>query len=503
MDYIHNFIDGLATVASPYALLAAMVGTLIGFIAGALPGMTATAAIAIALPLTFGMDPIVGIIVLVSIYYAASFGGAVPAILVNTPGDNPAVITAFEGHKLTLQGRATSTMRAAFIASFAGGTLGLVLVVFSAPALAERALNFGPPEYFLIMVLGVTSVLAVGGTSIIKGLISVLLGAIVGLVGMNPLHGAMRLTFGQYQLMEGIPFVVVALALFCVAVAVVNLDTRGERPLKPENSTSRHLWPDKTERGLMVPACLRGSAVGFVVGVLPGAGPTIASFLAYSVAKMSAPRDRAAVFGNGAIEGVAAAESANNAACSGSLVPMLSLGIPGSAGTAVLLGALLMFGLRPGPLLFTNHPDVAYGVLASVLIGTTFMLIVGLILPPLLSHLLRIPSSVLFPAILIVAVAGTYSINNDIFPVYLLWILGIGGYLLTKVGVPAPPAILTAVLTPLMETNFMQSLTMSRGAISIFVTRPISLVLLIVCIGFIVLPPILMRRRGSKSEQPI
>lgn len=495
MDYIDQFIGGLVTVASPYALMAAIIGTLIGFLAGALPGMTATAAIAIALPLTFGMDPIVGIVTLVSIYYAASFGGAVPAILVNTPGDNPAVITALEGYRLTLQGKATSTMRVAFIASFIGGTLGLVLVVFAAPALAELALNFGPPEYFLIMLLGITSVLAVGSSSLFKGLISAILGAIVGLVGMNPLHGAMRMTFGKYQLMEGIPFVVVALALFCIAVAIMGLDQRKTQQLVKKDLGVQQLWPDRKEVGLMVPSVLRGSAVGFVVGVLPGAGPTIASFLAYSITRMSASPERAPVFGNGAIEGVAAAESANNASCSGSLVPMLSLGIPGSAGTAVLLGALLMFGLRPGPLLFTNHPDVAYAVLASVLIGTTFMLIVGLILPPLLSHILKIPGSVLFPGILIIAVAGTYSINNDIFPVYLLWILGIAGYLLARMDVPAPPAILTAVLMPLMETNFMQSLTMSRGSMGIFVTRPISLVLVVVCIVFIVLPPLLMRRK--------
>lgn len=498
MDYLQQFFGGLVTVSTPYALLAAMLGTLVGFVAGALPGMTATAAIAIALPLTFGMDPVVGIVTLVSIYYAASFGGAVPAILVNTPGDNPAVITAIEGYQLTLKGRATSTMRVAFMSSFIGGTLGLVLVIFLAPALAELALNFGPPEYFLIMFLGITSVLAVASDSVFKGIISAFLGAIVGLVGMHPLYGAMRMTFGQYQLMEGIPFVVVALALFCIAVAVRGLDTWSDRQIDAQDHGPQQQWPDRTEVKLMVPAVFRGSAVGFFIGVLPGAGPTIASFLAYSVARMSASPERAKVFGKGAIEGVATAESANNSACSGSLVPMLSLGIPGSAGTAVLLGALLMFGLRPGPLLFTNSPEIAYAVLASVLIGTTFMLVVGLVLPPLMSYILRVPNSALFPGILVVAVAGTYSINNDIYPVYLLWMLGIAGYLLAKMDVPAPPAILTAVLMPMMETDFMQALTMSHGSMSIFVNRPISLLLLIVCIIFVVLPPLLMRRRRRR-----
>lgn len=495
MDYLANFLQGLVAVATPQALLAACVGTLIGFMAGALPGMTATAAIAIALPLTFGMDPLVGIVVLTSIYYAASFGGAVPAILVNTPGDNPAVISAMEGYPLTLQGRAIATMRVAFMASFAGGTLGLVLVVFLAPALAELALNFGPPEYFLIMVLGTASVLAVSSGSIVKGLISALLGAIIAFVGMNPLHGSARMTFGFYQLLEGVPFVVVALALFCIAVAIGNLDRRGSRELEQIDHKSVRSWPDGSDMRHIAPACLRGSATGFFIGVLPGAGPTIASFLAYSVEKMSASKLRAAIFGKGAIEGVAAAESANNSATSGSLVPMLALGIPGSAGTAILLGALLMFGLRPGPLLFTNYPDFAYAVLASVLIGTTFMLLAGLLMAPVTSYILKIPGSVLFPAILVVAVAGTYSINNDIFPVYLLWVLGIAGYLLMKFGVPAPPAILTAVLTPMMEVSFMQSLTMSRGSLAIFVTRPISAGLLVLCLVFIIVPPLLMRKR--------
>jgi len=499
VDHLANFMQGLGAILSPYALMAALIGTLIGFLAGALPGMTATAAIAIALPLTFGMDPIIGIVVLTSIYYAASFGGAVPAILVNTPGDNPAVISALEGYPLTQQGLAISTMRVAFISSFVGGTVGLGFVVFLAPALAELALNFGPPEYFLIMVLGISSVLAVSSGSIVKGLISALLGAIVGLVGMNPLHGAVRMTFGYYQLLEGVPFVVLALALFCIAVSIVNLDHRGARQIRVRNIRAVRNWPDREEMRLMAPAWTRGTVTGFVIGVLPGAGPTIASFLAYSVTKMTASEARQAKFGNGAVEGVAAAESANNAATSGSLVPMLSLGIPGSAGTAVLLGALLMFGLRPGPMLFTNHTEIAFAVLASVLIGTFFMLLVGLILPPLFSHILRVPDSVLFPVILVVAVAGTYSVNNDIFPVYLLWILGIVGYLMMKFAVPAPPAILAAVLMPLMEVSFMQSLTMSRGSLNIFIDRPVSLALLVICVLFLILPPLLMRRRRAKA----
>lgn len=485
MSLFDNLLLGFSIVLSPFNLFMAAAGSILGNLVGALPGLGPSAAIAILLPVTFGMDPISSLIMLTSIYYGAMFGGSITAVLINIPGENSAVMTAVEGYPMTLQGKASVALRMSLIASFIGGTLSVVGLTVLAIPFTNLAIKFGPPEYFALMTLGLMAVVFVGGNaSITKCFISAVFGLAIGSVGTEPISGFYRLTFGTPELTDGIPFIVVAMGLFALGEVFVNV----EKNLRFDQFKGKikNLWPSREDYRRSWFGLTQGSILGFIIGVLPGAGPTIAAFLSYAVERgRSTEPER---FGKGAIEGIAAVESANNSATGGSMVPLMTLGVPGSGATAVLLGALMMYGLRPGPLLFTQHPDVAWGVIASMYVGNLLIIALSLPLVPFFNSILKVPYSILYPTIIIVCLIGAYSLTNTMFPVWLMLIFGVIGYFMNKLDIPPAPAVLGLILGPMVETALSQSLTMSHGSPLIFFTRPYSLGLMLCVFTVIAVP---------------
>ncbi|MFZ5633543.1 MAG: tripartite tricarboxylate transporter permease [Bacillota bacterium] len=495
MSIFQDLALGFAVVFTPFNLFMAAVGSLLGLLVGALPGLGPSAAIAILLPVTFGMDPASALIMLTAIYYGAMFGGSITSVLINTPGENSAVMTAVEGYPLAMQGKASVALRMSLIASFLGGTLSVVGLTLLAPPLTRLAIQFGPPEYFALMTLGLMAVVFVGGSSsITKCFISAVFGLVIGSIGTEPISGFYRLTFGSPELTDGIPFIVVAMGLFAIGEVFVNV----ERNLKLDQLKEKikNLWPSREDFKRSRYALGTGSVLGFVIGVLPGAGPTIASFLSYAVERGRSKEPQR--FGKGAVEGIAAVESANNAATGGSMVPLLTLGVPGSGATAVLLGALMMYGLRPGPLLFSQHPDIAWGVIASMYIGNLLIIALALPLVPFFNSLLKIPYAVLYPLIIVICLIGAYSLTNTLFPVWLMLIFGVVGYFMNKLDIPAAPAVLGLILGPMVETALSQSLTMSHGSMLIFFNRPIALMLML-CIFAVFIAPLAKRMWSVKK----
>ncbi|WP_258358732.1 tripartite tricarboxylate transporter permease [Moorella sulfitireducens] len=480
MDILLNLAMGFQQVLTPIYLLFVLLGVGFGLIVGALPGLGPTAAIAILLPLTYKSDPVLSMVMLTGIYYGAMFGGSYTSILLNIPGESSAVMTALEGYQLALQGQASKAIQMANMSSFLGGTISVFGLTVAAPLLSKAALAFGPPEYFILMMLGLSAIAFVGTGSPVKALIAGCFGLMLGTIGSEPITGAQRYTFGSYNLGDGIPFAAVAMGIFAIAEVLINIE-KGLKPFSGKTEKKMRIqWPTKEELKISMSPAFQGTGIGFVLGALPGVGPTIASFLSYSLAKLQSKRPEK--WGKGAIEGIAAVETANNAAVGGAMVPLLSLGIPGSSATAVLLGGLLMHGLRPGPLLFSEHPEIPWGVIASMYIGNIIAIIMGITLSVYFIRLLKLPPAVLNVIIFLVTIIGAYSINNNVFDIWVLLVFGVVGYFFKKVGIPEAPVVLGLVLGPLVETTFGQSLIMSHGSLSIFVQRPVSLVLLIILI---------------------
>lgn len=474
-DVLTGLLNGFGIAVQPMNLLMALLGCFFGTLVGALPGIGPSATIAILLPVTFGMDPTSAIIMLAGIYYGATYGGSITSILMNIPGDPSAVMSTLDGYKLAQQGRAGAALGMAAISSFIAGTFSVVALMLIAPPMADFAVRFGPPEYFGIIFLGLTLIVYLGGRSVIKGLVSGVMGLVIGTVGVDPMQGFGRYDFGSVRLADGVPFIVVAMGLFAIAEVLVNI----ENPLKTEFISGKlsGLLPTRKDLADSRGAFLRGSLIGFFVGVLPGAGATIASFLAYGIEKrVSESPER---FGNGAIEGVAAPEGANNAATGGAMVPLFALGIPGSSSTAILLGGMIMYGMRPGPLLISQNPDFFWGVVASMYIGNVMLLVMNLPLAGVFARLTRAPYSVLYPMILLFVLIGAFSLNNSVFEVWLVLLFGVVGYAMRKLDYPLAPLVLALVLGPMAEKALSQSLTMSHGSMAIFVSRPISAVILV------------------------
>lgn len=485
LETLNNLLLGFSVAMTPLNLLMAALGSVLGLLVGALPGLGPSAAIAVLLPITFGADPTTALIMLTAIYYGAMFGGSITAVLINLPGENSAVMTAVEGYPMTLQGKASVALRMSLIVSFVGGTASVVGLNVLAPPLTTLAINFGPPEYFALMTLGLTSVAFIGDSgSIAKCLASAVFGLALGTIGTEPVSGAYRLTFDNVELTDGVPFIVVAMGLFALGEVFQNVEQRVQ--LGQMVGKIRNIWPSREDYQRSNGPMWWGTLIGFIIGVLPGAGPTIASFLSYALVKGQSKEPER--FGKGAIEGIAAVEAANNAATGGSMVPLLTLGIPGSGATAVMLGALIMYGLRPGPLLFTQHPDIVWGVIASMYIGNILIICVSLPLVPFFNSILKIPYSVLYPSILIICVVGAYSLSGTMFPVMMMFVFGVVGFFMKKLSISAAPAVLGLVLGPMVETALSQSLTMSHGNPAIFFTRPISLVLMLCILGVALWP---------------
>ncbi len=474
MDIFTSLMQGFATVLTPFNLWMAVIGCFFGTIVGILPGLGPGATIAILLPLTFGMDATPAMIMMTSIYYGAKYGGSTTSILVNVPGEGASVVTAFDGYAMARQGRGGVALGISAIGSFIAGILGTVGLIFVCVPLAAFSLKFGPAEYFSLIVMGMLTIVFVGGKSVIKSLMSAVVGLALGTVGSDVVQGAPRFVYGIPQLMDGVSFITVVMGVFGIGEVLVSAEERMK--MKTVDVKFNNLWP--TMRDILDSkwAILRGTVVGFLVGALPGAGSTIASFISYGIEKGAAKNPER--FGNGAIEGVAGPEAANNSACSGAMVPLLALGIPGSGATAVMLGALMLYGLRPGPMLFTTSPDFVWALIASMFIGNIILLIMNLPMVPLFALSLRLPYRYLYPAILLICMVGAFSLNGNVYDVWVMWIFGIVGYFMKKYDIPGGPMVIALVLGPMLEYNLYRALALSLGSVATFFTRPISATLL-------------------------
>jgi len=469
------------------------IGVFIGTLVGVLPGIGATVSIAILTPITLGLGPTAAIIMLAGIYYGAMYGGSTTAILVNIPGEAASVATALDGYQMARQGQAGPALGISAISSFLAGTLSLVLLMTLAVPLASYALRFGPPEYFSLMVLGLTIVVSLVGKSMVKGLLAGIFGMILATIGMEPLTGQSRFTFNSVDLMAGIDFVAVVVGLFAIPEVLENMEGS---VLEVYKARLKNLFPSCEDLRRTGSPMIRSAFIGFFIGVLPGSSGAVAAFMAYNVEKnISKHPER---FGAGAIEGVAASEGANNAAVSGAMVPLLSLGIPVSPPMAVLIGAFMIHGLRPGPMLFNNNPEFVWALIASMYVGNVILLILNLPLVGLWAQLIRVPYPYLAPGIMVLCFLGAYGIRNSFFDVAVAFAMGIVGYVMRKLDYPAAPVVLALILSPMLEDALRQSLTISKGSINIFITRPISLTLLILA-AISVFLSIYSRRKGSKA----
>lgn len=478
---IVELLQGFATAVTPTNLLMCFIGVLLGQIIGVLPGIGPSAAIALLLPITYGASPTAAIIMFAGLYYGAQYGGTLTSVLINVPGESTSVMTAIDGHQMALQGRGGVALGIAAIGSFIAGTLGTLGLMLLAPPLAKAALAFGPPEYFALVMLGLTALAAVGG-SVLKGLTTGVAGLVIGSIGIDPQIGVPRFTFDQLWLFDGIEFIVLAVALFGVGEV---LDSCRTGAVKPILDLGR-VMPNQEEWRQSRMAILRGSGIGFLIGVLPAAGATIASFVSYIIEK-KVSRDPTR-FGKGAIEGVAGPESSNNAASAGAMVPMFSLGVPGSGTTAIMLGALIMFGLRPGPEMFTTSSNLVWAVIASMYIGNIILLAMNLPLAGLFARLLKIPYSWIYPPILAICVTGVISQANSVEDAWVMLGFGVLGWLMKRYDWPAAPMVLGLVLGPLFENTLRQSLTLAHGSGMIFLSRPISAVLIAASVLAILTP---------------
>ncbi|MDQ8729104.1 tripartite tricarboxylate transporter permease [Bradyrhizobium sp. LHD-71] len=492
----NDLLLGFSIALTPTNLLLAFIGVFLGTVIGALPGIGPSAGVALLLPVTVGISPVTAMIMLAGIYYGAMYGGTITSVLINTPGESASVMTTLDGYQMALKGRAGAALGMAAIGSFIAGTVSVVLLMVAAPPLADVAVTFGPPEYFALMVLGLTALAGLTSGSILKALVMALVGLMLGTVGIDLMLGAPRFTFDNVNLLDGLDFLPVAVGLFAVGELLFNLykPVRAE-PIKAKLSgllPTRQDWRDS--RG----GVARGTLVGFFVGVLPGAGATIASFLAYAIEKRISKHPEK--FGTGAIEGVAAPESANNSASTGALIPLMALGIPGSGTTAVMLGALTLHGMQPGPLLMSTHPDVFWGLVASMYIGNVMLLILNLPLAPMFASILRVPYSVLIPFIIGIALIGVYSAENSLFNVGVAIVFGAIGFVMRLYGYPAAPLVLALVLGPMLEKALRQSLQMSLGSTEIFVTRPVSAFILALALLALLFPLMaaMRARRGKR-----
>jgi putative tricarboxylic transport membrane protein len=494
MGPFFDLMNGFASALTPAHLLMCFAGVALGQIVGVLPGIGPSAAIALLLPLTYGSSPTAAIIMFAGIYYGAQYGGTLTSVLISVPGESSTVMTSIDGHQMALQGRGGVALGIAAIGSFVAGTLGTLGLMLLAPPLARAALAFGPPEYFALVVLGLTALAAVG-SSLLKGLATGVLGLILGTIGIDPQTGVSRFDFGFVWLLDGIEFIVLTVALFGVGEVLASCTMGAARSV----ADIRDVLPTRADLRASSMPVLRGSFIGFVIGVLPATGATIASFVAYIVEKKVA-RDPSR-FGRGAIEGVAGPEASNNAAAAGAMVPMLALGVPGSGTTAVILGALIMFGLRPGPEMFDKNAELVWAVIASMYIGNALLLVMNLPLAGLFARLLKVPYHWLYPPILALCVAGVYSQANSLEDCWLLIGFGVLGWLMKRYDWPAAPMILGLVLGPLLETALRQSLTLSHGSGLIFLSRPISGILLVAAFLAVAAPPFLALATRVRSSR--
>lgn len=493
MDLFNNLALGFATATSPWNLLFCFTGVLLGTLIGVLPGIGATATIAMLLPITFQLEPVSALIMLAGIYYGAQYGGSTTAILINMPGESSSAVTAIDGYQMARQGRAGVALATAAIGSFFAGTVSTFLVAIFAPALTTIALKFGAAEYFSLMVVGLISSIALAHGSVIKALAMVVLGLLLGLVGTDINTGTPRFLLGIRDLSDGLNFVAMAVGVFGVAEILRNLENEQTRAVMIKKVTG--LMPTREDFKRMAAPILRGTALGSALGILPGGGAILASFASYTVEKRVSTHPE--TFGKGAIEGVAGPEAANNAGAQTSFIPLLTLGIPANPVMALMIGAMIIQGIVPGPNVATEQPALFWGIIASMWIGNLMLIILNLPMIGLWVKLLTIPYYMLFPIILAFCSIGVYSVNSNVFDLYSVAFFGLIGYVLVKLHCEPAPLLLGFVLGPLLEENLRRAMIISRGDASVFITRPISATLLAIALAvlIIVLLPSINRKR--------
>ncbi len=499
MDLIANLATGFGVALTPANLAFCFLGVLIGTLVGVLPGIAPITTIAILLPFTFTLPPASAMIMLSGIFYGAQYGGSTTAILVNLPGESSSIVTCLDGHQMAKQGRAGPALAIAAIASFFAGTIATIIIAVASVPLSALALKFTATEYFSLMVLGLTGSIALAHGSAVKAVAMVLLGLLLGLVGIDVNTGLPRMTLGIGELGDGIGFVAIAIGLFGISELMIALSRPQDRTLL--SVALSQLWPSRKELKDCLPAMLRGTAIGSVLGVLPGGGAALSSFASYAVEKKtSATPER---FGRGAIEGVAGPEAANNAGAQTSFIPLLTLGIPGNAIMALMVGALMIQGIQPGPQVMTAQPQLFWGVIASMWLGNLMLVILNLPLVGLWVSLLRVPYRILFPAIALFCCIGTYSISNSQMDIGLMLLFALVGVFFVKVGAEPAPFILGFILGPLMEENFRRAMNLSRGDPMVFVERPISAALLVLTallLVVLILPAVRAKREEVFQE---
>ena len=498
MDTLTHILNGFAVSTMPINLWYTFLGVFLGTIIGVLPGIGPSAGIALLIPITFGMNPTSALIMMCGIYYGTKYGGSTTAILIRTPGEAASVMTSIDGYEMAKKGRAGAALAVSAIGSFIAGTLGVVgLTVFAVP-LSSMALKFGPAEYFTLMLFAMTAVSTLTGKSAAKGLLATLLGLVIATIGIDLQSGQARYTMGVPEFQDGVGFVVVVVGLFAVAEVFRGLEDiytgKGAKAMR----ITGPLWLTKEEWMRSIGPIWRGGTIGFIIGVLPGAGGTIASIMSYTTEKRLSKHPEE--FGHGAIEGVAGPEAANNSDTAGAMVPLLTLGIPGGGATAVLMGAFIMYGIQPGPLLFQNRPDLVWGLINSMYIGNVMLLILNLPLIGIFVQLLRIPSGILYPLIIAISVIGAYAINGSMTDLYLILFFGVVGYVFDKVDIPVAPLVLSLVLGGMMEQSFRQAMTISGGNPKIFFGSVITVTLVVMSVISILLPFILPMIKKYKED---
>lgn len=500
MEILDALLQGFATAITPQNLLLMMLGCVIGLFVGAMPGLGSVNGVAILLPVTFLVPPTAAIIFLAAVYYGAMYGGAISSIMLGIPGASTAVATVFDGRPMAMQGKADFALVAAAVGSFVGGTISVILFTLFAPPLADFALKFGPQEEFALMMLAFATFIGLGGDDIPKTLFSIAIGLVFAAVGLDEISGRPRLIFfdlpGFYH---GINFLVLAIGIYGIGEILWTLETsQGEVKVSQASFTAKRVLEAFKKLKQSTLTILSSSFIGYFVGILPAAGATPASLMAYGVAKTMAKDPDS--FGKGNIAGVAAPETANNAASTGSMLPMITLGIPGSPTTAILLGGMIIWGLRPGPLLFVNNPEFVWGLIGSLYMANLFTVIINIAFIPLFVSVLKLSFTILAPIIFVLCIVGGYAPTQDMHDVWLIVIFGVVFYLLRKLNYPVAPAVLAIVLGPLTERALRQSLVAERGDVMTFVERPLSATILFLAVLLIVLPAIKMMRHRKKRE---
>jgi len=497
MEVIFNLLHGFSVALTPVNLFYCFVGVLLGTLVGVLPGVGPAAGLALLIPATFGMHPTTAVIMLSGLYYGSMYGGSTTSILVNIPGEAASVVTCIEGHQMAKRGRAGAALAVSAVGSWIAGTMSVLFLMFLAPPLASAALSFGPPEYFSLMVLAFVVLAPLASGSATKGLFMAAFGLMLGCVGIDPISGYQRFTFGRRELLDGIGFVPVVMGVFGIAEV---LSSAEKVFLRPEVLRIKFwdLWPKWFEWARSWAAMIRGSFLGFFAGLIPGPSPVIASFGSYAVEKRMSKNQKE--FGHGAIEGVAGPEAANNAAVGGAFIPLLSLGIPFTPAMGVLLSGFLIQGIRPGPMLINEKPDLFWGLIASMYVGNSMLLILNLPLVGVFASILRVSQSILLPLVTLFCLIGAYSLNNSLIDIVIMIGFGVFGYFMRKADYDPAPMILGMILGPMMERALRQSLIISQGSPEIFLNRPLSAMMLIAALLFLLYSAIRWVPRHRKSK---